>query len=118
MSDKYNWCLGPDCHKKNTQDRVRGVKGNKVLRTRKIAATHWNQNHFWGYFCSQNCLHDYLLTNLQQLIAITPRPEPLETPCEVTTRKVQSTRYDWQERESVPYTYIEKSVTILDNNNG
>jgi hypothetical protein len=32
----YNWCHGPKCHTKQTQDRIRGVKGKKVLRTRKI----------------------------------------------------------------------------------
>ena len=35
MSD-FNWCHGPQCHEKHTVDRVRGVKGSKVLRTRKI----------------------------------------------------------------------------------
>ena len=52
MSD-YNWCHGPNCHTYQTQDRVRGVKGNKVLRTRKIKITQWNQNGPWQYFCSQ-----------------------------------------------------------------
>ena len=33
---EYNWCHGPNCHKRETTTRVRGVKGNKVLRTRKI----------------------------------------------------------------------------------
>ena len=32
----YNWCHGPSCHTYSTQDRVRGSKGFKVLRTRKI----------------------------------------------------------------------------------
>ena len=32
----YNWCHGPRCHTYTTQDRVRGNKGNKVLKTRKI----------------------------------------------------------------------------------
>ena len=35
MSD-FNWCHGPNCHEKHTVDRIRGVKGSKVLRTRKI----------------------------------------------------------------------------------
>jgi len=39
---EYNWCHGPSCHKHETQDRVRGVKGQKVLRTRKIAKNSWN----------------------------------------------------------------------------
>jgi hypothetical protein len=59
MSD-YNWCLGPYCHEKQTQDRVRGVKGNKVLRTRKIALVSKETKSKWNYFCSQRCLDDYI----------------------------------------------------------
>ena len=53
----YNWCHGPSCHTNETLDRVRGSKGNKVLRTRKIALKH-----------------------IDSIIAIEPRREPLETP--------------------------------------
>ena len=109
MSD-YNWCLGSSCHTIRTLDRVRGVKGNKVLRTRKIQKTNWNQDSHWGHFCSQRCLHDFLRTNLQQLIAIAPRPEPLETPIDVEQRKVQGSSYNWQTNESEPHTYIERSI--------
>jgi hypothetical protein len=35
-------------------------------------------------FVVTTCLTDYLDTHLQALIRIAPRPEPLETPCEVT----------------------------------
>ena len=38
MSD-FNWCHGPHCHEKHTVDRGRGVKGSKVLRTRKVKTT-------------------------------------------------------------------------------
>ena len=43
MAD-FNWCHGPQCHEKHTVDRVRGVKGSKVLRTRKIKINNWNRN--------------------------------------------------------------------------
>jgi hypothetical protein len=36
IMSNYNWCHGPECHTKQTQNRIRGVKGKKVLRTRKI----------------------------------------------------------------------------------
>jgi YHS domain-containing protein len=117
MSDKYSWCQGPTCHKKNTQDRVRGVKGNKVLRTRKVR---WYQSSYeskWNYFCSNHCLHEYIDTHLQSFIRIAPRPEPLETPCEVTTRKVQGTSYNWRTNESEPHIYTEKTIEVLDNRN-
>ena len=38
MSD-YKWCHGPKCHKSHTQDRIRGSKGSKVLRTKKVKTT-------------------------------------------------------------------------------
>jgi len=117
MSD-YKWCHGPDCHKKKTQDRVRGVKGHKVLRTRKIAATHWNQNSPWSVFCSTGCYNDFLLKYFRQVIAIAPRPEPLETSCQVTETKREGRGYNWRTNESEPYTYTEKNIEVLDNRNG
>jgi hypothetical protein len=33
---EHHWCHGPSCHTYSTQDRVRGSKGSKVLRTRKV----------------------------------------------------------------------------------
>ena len=35
MSD-YNWCHGTNCHKQETQSRIRGSGDNKVLRTRRV----------------------------------------------------------------------------------
>ena len=118
MSDNYKWCHGPECHKKKTQDRVRGVKGHKVLRTRKIAATHWNQNSPWSVFCSTGCYNDFLYKYFRQVIAIAPRPEPLETPCEVTETKREGSIYNWATEKSEPYTYTTKDIRVLDNNNG
>ena len=47
----FNWCHGPECHEKVTTDRVRGVKGHKVLRTRKIPIHNWNEDHYFRFFC-------------------------------------------------------------------
>ena len=117
MSDKYSWCHGPNCHERKTQDRIRGVKGNKVLRTRKVKWWNSNNETKWNYFCSNSCLHEYIDTHLQSFIRIAPRPEPLETPCEVTTRKVQGSSYNWQTRETEPHTYTEKTIRLVDNVN-
>ena len=48
---EYNWCHGPNCHKRQTTTRVRGVKGNKVLRTVKIRQTAGPKTYYWEYFC-------------------------------------------------------------------
>ena len=61
MSD-YNWCHGPKCHTSKTQDRIRGVKGSKVLRTRKVQQNAWNENSFYRYFCSNGCTISYIIS--------------------------------------------------------
>ena len=78
----HNWCHGPSCHTQQTQSRVRGSKGNKVLRTIKIKQGRYNnyQNGIWDYFCNQSCLMDFIKEHLTSVIAIAPRREPLETP--------------------------------------
>ena len=86
MSD-YNWCHGPRCHKQHTQDRIRGVKGSKVLRTKKIKYSNWNNQdryNMFNYFCNQSCLMDFIGKHLQEIRAIAPRTEALETPVNIS----------------------------------
>ena len=45
----FVWCHGPNCHTSHTQDRIRGVKGSKVLRTRKVKQTQWNSGERYKY---------------------------------------------------------------------
>ena len=86
----FVWCHGPSCHTSKTQDRIRGVKGSKVLRTRKVKQdtdrSWYNPNNFYNYFCSQGCYNNFANTHAQQIIAIAPRTEALETPIENPTR--------------------------------
>ena len=79
---EYKWCHGPSCHKSHTQDRIRGSKGSKVLRTKKVKTTQWNRDNGWQYFCSQGCWNDFFRKYAPRCIAIAPRNEPLETPIE------------------------------------
>ena len=81
MSD-YNWCHGPYCHTHKTVDRIRGVKGSKVLRTRKIPINTWNVETIWRLFCSQGCLMEFVIKHHREMIALEPRFEALETPIE------------------------------------
>ena len=91
----YQWCHGPKCHKNHTQDRIRGNKGNKVLRTRKITENNWNRDNVWSVFCSQGCYTDFFYKYWQQVIAIAPRTEPLETLIDVQVE----TRTDYYGRQ-------------------
>ena len=105
MSD-YNWCHGPRCHKQHTQDRIRGVKGSKVLRTKKIKHNSNYRSHdrynMFNYFCNQSCLMDFIREHLQAIVAIAPRRNALETPIKVKKEKYESWRYDYNDIEGRP----------------
>jgi len=121
MSD-YNWCLGPNCHTRETQSRVRGSGDNKVLRTRRIKQdSHYIRNSIFSYFCNNRCLFDYLNKHVQAIAAIAPRSKALETPIKVKKEKYESYRYDWNGKggaERVPYTATKTTITSVDNSNG
>jgi len=94
------WCHGPECHTYTTQDRVRGTKGFKVLRTRKIKQTDYTINMYgngggniWNYFCSHNCHMDFVSKHTEQIIRIEPRTEPLETKIEDPKKETESTHW-------------------------
>ena len=102
----YNWCHGPKCHKSHTQDRIRGVKGSKVLRTRRIPQNQWNANNCWSHFCSQGCWTDFMHEHWNEFIALHPRTEPLETPIKVQVE----TMTDWRGNP-----YKQKVIKEVDN---
>ena len=90
---EHVWCHGPSCHTNHTLDRVRGSKGFKVLRTRKIQINPEYIN-MYSYFCSNSCYNEFANKYIEQVIAIAPRREPLETPIEV---EKEEREYEWRE---------------------
>ena len=106
MSD-YNWCHGPECHTHKTQDRIRGVKGSKVLRTRKIAINKWNENNVWSHFCSQGCWNNFMHEHWNEFINLYPRTEALETPIEDPKKTTHNNGY---------YNYSTWEIKEVDNN--
>ena len=123
----FNWCHGPDCHKYQTQSRVRGSGTNKVLRTRKVNTKHYVRpfgqdagTEIWGYFCDNKCLMDYVRYHAQAIIAIAPIRAALETPIKVEKEKYESHRYKWTDSgtERVPYQATRTTIKSVDNDNG
>jgi hypothetical protein len=94
MTD-FNWCHGPSCHTNKTLDRVRGVKGQKVLRTRKVQINNWNRNSFYSKFCSNNCYNEFANKYVNEITAIAPRLDCLETPIDNPKRETQTTNYGY-----------------------
>ena len=94
---EYTWCHGPNCHERRTTNRVRGVKGNKVLRTVKIRPNGWTKDSRWEYFCDQTCLMEFVNQNIKGMLTLAPRPEALETPIN-QPKRVQN-EYGWVHTE-------------------
>ena len=108
----FVWCHGPSCHKSHTQDRIRGVKGSKVLRTRKVKQDYYNSGerlNMYSYFCSQGCYNDFANTYVREVIALHPRTEALETPIDV----IKETATDWHNQP-----YVRTKIIAVDNNGG
>ena len=100
------WCHGPMCHTYVTTDRVRGSKGSKVLRTRKIKQHQWNSRSIWGFFCSMGCYNDFAKEYMADIVRIAPRNEPLETPIEDPKKETESTHWG---------TYTRTVINKIDN---
>ena len=111
MSD-YNWCHGPKCHEHRTQDRIRGVKGSKVLRTRKIAINKWNKDSLFSVFCSQTCYTEFFYKYWQEVIAIAPRLEALETPITDPKKTTHTSESRWGNHS---WTTTDFEVVGVDN---
>ena len=105
----FVWCHGPSCHKSHTQDRIRGVKGSKVLRTKKVTLPRPEYINMYSYFCSQGCYNDFANKYVREVIAIAPRTEPLETPIDVVKEQAR----DWRGND-----YMETKIIAVDNNIG
>ena len=109
----YQWCHGPKCHTNRTQDRIRGNKGSKVLRTRKITENNWNKETVWSVFCSQGCYTDFFYKHWAAVIAIAPRTEPLETPIEVKRVEREGSTYGYDSNgqlERRSHVYVSKEI--------
>ena len=97
---EHVWCHGPSCHLNHTLDRVRGSKGSKVLRTRKLKL-HPTYRGMYSYFCSNQCYNEFANKYVEQVIAIAPRQQPLETPIDV----IKEEREGWNGN-----TYIQTRI--------
>ena len=109
----YNWCHNPDCHTYHTTDRIRGVKGSKVLRTRKIRVC--EPHHWWqgweNHFCSVSCFFQFAKKHITNIVAISPVLEPSETPIDVQVVKhpEETTSYGWVRKAWTEKKIVEKN---------
>jgi hypothetical protein len=89
-------CQGPKCHTYDTQSRIRGTKGAKVLRTRtaRYDMNEYNTNDWayrWEfYFCDERCMHNWLKEHITQLMNyVGIKTKPQETPVDVIKETIE-----------------------------
>ena len=91
---------------------MRGSKGSKVLRTKKIKqhteSSWYDVNNSWNYFCSTGCQNDFWKTYGNQIRQIAPRTEPLETKINDPEKKTYQSSYG-------NYSYTRTTITKVDN---
>ena len=86
-------CQGPKCHTYDTQSRVRGPKGAKVLRTRN-ARYEVDNSYTWSspweqYFCDERCMNKWLAKHMTQLINyVGISNKPKETPIDIVQEQL------------------------------
>ena len=103
-----HYCQGIKCHTYDTQSRIRGVKGAKVLRTRYAygSSDSWNANRWELYFCDERCMNDWLKEHIQQFMQIVGiNTKPNETPVEV----VKEVKQGWRGE------YVDTVINIKNN---
>ena len=110
----YNWCHNPDCHTYHTTDRIRGVKGSKVLRTRKIKVHEPLPQYYQGWenhFCKVACFFNYVQKHINNIVAISPVLEPSETPIDIQVVKhpEMTTNHGWVRKAWTEKKIVEKN---------
>ncbi len=101
-----HYCQGTKCHTYDTQSRIRGVKGAKVLRTRYAygSSDSWNTNRWELYFCDERCMNDWLrehIANFMNIVGIKTIPQ--ETPVEV----IKEVKTGWRGE------YVDTTIKLL-----
>ena len=121
MVSDYNWCHNPDCHTYHTTDRIRGVKGSKVLITRKIKVRDYSQSYYWqgweNHFCRVACFFNFVKKHVAEIVAIAPVLEPSETPIDVKVENRDTYRYRHTDNGYERVPHVEKVKTIVPINN-
>jgi hypothetical protein len=99
------YCQGPDCHTYNTQDRIKGTKGNKAYQTRRRSIFYY----LGGNACSTRCQDDWFRKYGTQAVNHFGR---LTEPKKLTEQNawVKDYDYNWRDESKNRYRFV-NSIT-------
>jgi len=94
---ELKYCQGPECHQYTTQDRLKGMKGNKTFQTRR------RSNLVFGEFCDTRCQYDWLSKYATQAVNHFGRLKEVK---HLTEENAWTKTYDWDRNyENRSYVY-------------
>jgi len=103
MSD-LKLCQGTKCHTYNTQDRLKGTKGNKTFQTRRRSSLYYGN----GNFCDQRCMYDWINKHIERALDYfgrTKEPKHLTEDC------AWHKTYDWDNDYNIRTFYYINTIT-------
>ena len=97
------YCQGPKCHTYMTQDRKRGMKGDKYFQTRTMGRYGYGDNNF----CTLSCWTDWFMKHGTRAIDHFGR---LHNPIRLTNENAWIKDYNgyWCDEESTTYRFENK----------
>ena len=97
-------CQGPDCHTYYTQDRLKGIKGNKTYQTRRRTSLNY------GEFCDTRCERAWLIKYATKAIDHFGRVKEVK---HLTEENAWDKRYrwDWQRENGEAEHYYLNTIT-------
>jgi len=95
---ELKYCQGPDCHTYQTQDRLKGPKGNKTYQTRRRSSMYYGN----GNFCDMRCQNDWFYKYGTQAVNHFGR---LTEAKHLTEDNAWTKDYDWNSNDDRVYVY-------------
>ena len=94
---ELKYCQGPACHQHQTQDRIKGPKGNKTYQTRRRSHMYYGS----GNFCSMQCYNEWADVFIDRAVDHFGR---LTEPKKLTEHNAWVKDYDYNYRDDNPYS--------------
>ena len=97
MSD-LKYCQGPECHQHQTQDRIKGPKGNKTYQTRRRSSFYYGNGNFCSLWCQNNWFDKFGNRAIDHFGRTTEAKH-------LTEDNAWHKQYDWNSNDDRVYVY-------------
>ena len=101
---ELKYCQGPECHQHQTQDRIKGPKGNKTYQTRRRSSFYYGNGNFCSTWCQNNWFDEFGNRAIDHFGRLTE-------PKRLTEQNAWYKSYDWDNDYNVRSYIYRNSLT-------